>query len=180
VVGSWGQLNATYGDVLTVFDRTSSTPIFQVLDDIDEPGSIFSVDITHDGTLVSAGGKAVHAREFGNGGEVYAISTELGIADNRPAIPPQFMITETSPNPITTHLTIRFSVPRSGHVAIRAYDISGRIVAAIMDAHCEPGKHEVSWVPVKDNQDQLSSGTYFLRIEYEDEIVTRKVSLVAE
>jgi hypothetical protein len=73
VAGSWGQYGATFGDVLTVFDRNSSTPIFQLLDDIDEPGSIFSVDISKDGAFVTAGGKAVHAREFGNGGEVYAI-----------------------------------------------------------------------------------------------------------
>ncbi|UCD05730.1 MAG: T9SS type A sorting domain-containing protein [candidate division WOR-3 bacterium] len=73
VAGSWGQYNATFGDVLTVFDRNSSTPIFQLLDDIDEPGSIFSVDISKDGSFITAGGKAVHARQFGSGGEVYAI-----------------------------------------------------------------------------------------------------------
>jgi hypothetical protein len=85
VAGSWGQYNATFGDVLTVFDRSSSTPIFQLLDDIDEPGSIFSVDISKDGSFITAGGKAVHAREWGNGGEVYAIrmldplSNDVGI-----------------------------------------------------------------------------------------------------
>lgn len=73
VAGSWGMYNGTFGDVVTVFDRGSSIPIFQVLDDIDEPGSIFSVGISADGSFVTAGGKAVHAREFGNGGEVYAI-----------------------------------------------------------------------------------------------------------
>jgi hypothetical protein len=73
VAGSWGQYNSTFGDVLTVFDRSSATPVFQLLDDIDEPGSIFSVDISKDGSFITAGGKAVHAREFGNGGEVYAI-----------------------------------------------------------------------------------------------------------
>ncbi len=70
---SWGQYGGTFGDVLTVFNRSSSTPIFQLLDDIDEPGSLTSVDISKDGSFVVAGGKAVHAREFGNGGEVYAI-----------------------------------------------------------------------------------------------------------
>ncbi|MEO0094575.1 MAG: FlgD immunoglobulin-like domain containing protein [candidate division WOR-3 bacterium] len=70
---SWGQYQGTFGDVLTVFDRTSSTPIFQLLDDIDEPGSLTGVDISKDGSFVVAGGKAVHAREMGNGGEVYAI-----------------------------------------------------------------------------------------------------------
>lgn len=73
VAGSWGQYGATFGDVITVFNRGSATPIFQVLDDIDEPGSIFSVDISRDGSFITAGGKAVHAREWGNGGEVYAI-----------------------------------------------------------------------------------------------------------
>lgn len=73
VACSWGQYQGTFGDVLTVFNKSSSTPIFQLLDDIDEPGSITAVDISKDGSFVTAGGKAVHAREFGNGGEVYAI-----------------------------------------------------------------------------------------------------------
>jgi hypothetical protein len=73
VAGSWGQYNGTYGDVVTAFDRSSSTPLLQILDDIDEPGSIFSVDISKDGSFITAGGKAVHARQMGNGGEVYSI-----------------------------------------------------------------------------------------------------------
>ncbi|MGQ9664096.1 MAG: FlgD immunoglobulin-like domain containing protein [bacterium] len=73
VACSWGQYQGTFGDVLTVFNKSSATPIFQLLDDIDEPGSITAVDISKDGSFVTAGGKAVHAREFGNGGEVYAI-----------------------------------------------------------------------------------------------------------
>ena len=73
VCGSWGQYGGTYGEVLSVFDRSSSTPIFSLLDDIDEPGSIFGVAISDSGDYVGAGGKAVHAREFGNGGQVYAI-----------------------------------------------------------------------------------------------------------
>lgn len=73
VCGSWGQYGGTYGEVLSVFDRSSSTPIFSLLDDIDEPGSILSVAISDSGDYVAAGGKAVHARQMGNGGQVYAI-----------------------------------------------------------------------------------------------------------
>jgi len=82
VAGSWGQYGGTFGDVLTVFNKTSSTPIFQLLDDIDEPGSIFCVDISKDGYFVTAGGKAVHAREMGNGGEVYAIRIQDPLAND--------------------------------------------------------------------------------------------------
>jgi len=73
VCGSWGQYGGTYGEVLSVFDRSSSTPLFSLLDDVDEPGSIFSVAISDSGDYVSAGGKAVHARQMGKGGQVYAI-----------------------------------------------------------------------------------------------------------
>jgi hypothetical protein len=73
VAGSWGQYGGTFGEVLSVFERSSSTPIFALLDDIDEPGSIFAVAISDGGDYVAAGGKAVHAREMGNGGQVYAI-----------------------------------------------------------------------------------------------------------
>lgn len=72
VAGSWGQYDATSGDVFTAFDHDGGV-IFQLLDDTDEPGSIFSVDVSDDGSFATAGGKAVHARAMGNGGEVYSI-----------------------------------------------------------------------------------------------------------
>ncbi len=72
VAGSWGTYNATGGDVFTALDRTGAV-IFNLLDDIDEPGSIFSVDISDDGGFATCSGKAVHARQMGNGGEVYGI-----------------------------------------------------------------------------------------------------------
>ncbi|MCK4807500.1 MAG: hypothetical protein KAT09_07625, partial [Candidatus Aegiribacteria sp.] len=72
IVGSWGMYAGTSGDVVTVLDNTGSV-IFNLLDDIDEPGSIFSVSISENGSFATACGKAVHAREMGNGGEVYGI-----------------------------------------------------------------------------------------------------------
>ncbi len=73
IVGSWGQYDATYGDVITCFTRDTNIPIFQLLDDIDEPGSVFDVAISGSGHYAAAGGKAVHARTFGNGGMLYSI-----------------------------------------------------------------------------------------------------------
>jgi len=69
---SWGDI-ATSGDfrVLTVHNVGDTTPLVAVTRD-DEPGSLFAVDISDDGQFVTAGGKAVHAQQMGNGGEVYA------------------------------------------------------------------------------------------------------------
>ena len=73
VVASWGQYGGTFGDVLTCFIRDTDIPIFRLEDDIDEPGSLFDAAISDSGNYAVAGGKAVHAREFGNGGMVYSI-----------------------------------------------------------------------------------------------------------
>jgi WD40 repeat protein len=70
---SWGEFSTsgTY-KVLSVHDRDSAPPVFSITRD-EEPGSLFSCDISGDGQFVVAGGKAVHAQQMGNGGEVYAV-----------------------------------------------------------------------------------------------------------
>jgi uncharacterized protein YuzE len=73
IAACYGQLDGTYGDVLTCFRRDTSIPIFQLLDDIDESGSIMGVAISDSGHYAAAGGKEVHARIMGNGGMVYSI-----------------------------------------------------------------------------------------------------------
>ncbi len=73
VAGSWGQLDYTFGDVFTAFDIPTGDVIFRLLDDIDEPGTIFCTSISDDGAFAVCGGKMVHARTFGRGGQVYSI-----------------------------------------------------------------------------------------------------------
>jgi WD40 repeat protein len=83
---SWGEFSTsgTY-KVFTVQNRDSAGPIFGITRN-EERGSLFSCDISDDGQFAVCGGKAVHAYEMGNGGEVYAIiigsaaSTNVGMA----------------------------------------------------------------------------------------------------
>ncbi|MCX6641345.1 MAG: T9SS type A sorting domain-containing protein [bacterium] len=73
VAGSWGMLDATFGDVFTAFNISDGSVILNLRDDLDEPGTIFDVAISDDGHYAVCGGKSVHARTFGNGGEIYSI-----------------------------------------------------------------------------------------------------------
>ena len=70
---SWGDI-APSGDfrVFTVHNRNDTTPLVAITRD-DEPGSLFACDISADGQFATCGGKAVHAGQMGNGGEVYAV-----------------------------------------------------------------------------------------------------------
>jgi hypothetical protein len=65
VLGRWG-------------DQQNANPEAQILENgaglvgtIDTRGSVFTVDISRDGQVTVAGGKAIHANVSGNGGDVY-------------------------------------------------------------------------------------------------------------
>lgn len=70
---TWGDLAHTRPDLM-VFDTQTGNLTFDVV----TPGSFFTCDLSPDGSRVFAGGKAVHAREFGNGGRIYLCEIMLG------------------------------------------------------------------------------------------------------
>jgi hypothetical protein len=70
---TWGDMAHSRPD-LFVFDvQTGQVTYSEVT-----PGSFYSVDLSPDGKKVIAGGKGVHAREFGMGGRVYFSEINLG------------------------------------------------------------------------------------------------------
>ena len=70
---SWGDTAQTGNFyVLTVHPKNVATPIIGVTRN-QEPGSLFDCDVSGNGENITAGGKAVHAYQMGNGGEVYSL-----------------------------------------------------------------------------------------------------------
>lgn len=67
---SWGDVNNTLNDLL-VFKTSvpAAAPVFVV----NSPGSFFWCSASQNGSTVIASGKRVHARTFGNGGQVFNI-----------------------------------------------------------------------------------------------------------
>ncbi len=72
-VASYGPLNGGSPDFF-LFRRQSNVPIFE----INTSGSLFYVDMASDGSFCTTGGKAVHARIFGSGGNLYSVDCDLG------------------------------------------------------------------------------------------------------
>jgi hypothetical protein len=70
---TWGDINQAKPD-LFIFDVQTGNLAYEV----NSPGSFFTVDISHDGKRVFAGGKAVHARDFGSGGLAFLVQVDLG------------------------------------------------------------------------------------------------------
>jgi hypothetical protein len=82
------------------------------------------------------------------------------------------------PNPFNPSTTVRYDVPASGPVAVRVYDARGARVATLVEAEREAGSYATRWDGRGENRRGLSSGVYFVTVEFEGRTRTRKVVLV--
>ncbi|MBZ0265129.1 T9SS type A sorting domain-containing protein [bacterium] len=66
-----------------------------------------------------------------------------------------------------------FELPARGQVAVKVYDVDGRLVATLLEGIRSAGVYSVQF----DSSD-LSSGMYFVRSEYMNQVKTRKMLLL--
>lgn len=88
-------------------------------------------------------------------------------------VPAAFALLPSFPNPCRNAALIRFQVPDKSRVSLRVFDISGRIVAVLVDDVVEPGYHAAQL-----ETGDLSAGIYFYRLEGPGKSFTRKLVVV--
>ena len=69
------------------------------------------------------------------------------------------------PNPFQPRTTLVYDLPEAGRVSLTVYDVRGRRVATIADAHQSAGRHSVEWNGADRNGRALPSGVYMIRME---------------
>ena len=72
------------------------------------------------------------------------------------------------PNPFNPVTRVSFSLKQKGHVSMRVYDVSGRLVRVLVDDIREAGSYEVIWDGMNDCGRSTASGIYFCRMEADD------------
>ncbi len=93
-------------------------------------------------------------------------------------LPAAVALAPNFPNPFNPTTQIRFGLPTDQRVALRVYDVQGRLVATLAERSLPAGHHQVTWHGVDDNGSPVASGTYVYRLETETGVVTRKMTLV--
>jgi YD repeat-containing protein len=71
-----------------------------------------------------------------------------------------FALGPALPNPGSGPRNILFSTPARAHVTLRAYDVSGRVVATLVDGNLDAGPHNLRFFT-----DRWGNGVYFYRLE---------------
>jgi photosystem II stability/assembly factor-like uncharacterized protein len=87
--------------------------------------------------------------------------------------PNDFALEQNYPNPFNPSTTVRFSLPRSGHVALRVFNILGETVATLVNEELNRGTYSTRW-----NPRGIASGVYFYRLEVGEFVGTRKMLLL--
>jgi hypothetical protein len=90
----------------------------------------------------------------------------------QPAIPLEFSLLQSYPNPFNPSTTIVYQLPTQTHVTLNVYDILGREVAVLVDGVQTPGIKKIQF-----DATTLSSGVYFYRIKTADFTRSKKMLL---
>lgn len=89
-------------------------------------------------------------------------------------LPKGYNLYQNYPNPFNPVTTIEYSIPKTGFVTLKVYDILGKEVAALVNEQQAAGYYRVTF-PSKGN---YSSGVYFYRIQAGSFVQTKKLLLM--
>ncbi len=86
-----------------------------------------------------------------------------------PAEAPRFVneLYQAQPNPANPSATIRYTIAQKGHVSLKIFDVSGRLVRSLVDEVQEPATSpfEAVWNGLNDGGQHVGSGVFFYQID---------------
>ncbi len=82
-------------------------------------------------------------------------------------------LSQNYPNPFNANTSISYTLAEAGNVNLSVYDISGRLVATLVDGHQVSGEHTATW-----SASEFSSGVYFYKLTTADYTATKKMHLL--
>lgn len=105
-------------------------------------------------------------------------NTPSDVAHDTP-LPREFALRSVSPNPFSGSTEIHFDIPADGgRVALRVFDIHGRLVRTLANGPAAPGKQLTVWDGSDEAGHQLGVGVYLLSFEAPGRKTSKKLVLL--
>ena len=105
------------------------------------------------------------------------LSTSV-LKDVSAASPLTFNLLQNYPNPFNPATTIAYSLPQSGDVSLKIYNMLGRRIKTLVDSYQEAGQHKIIWNGFNDSGAKAASGIYFYQLLSADKKLNKKMILV--
>jgi hypothetical protein len=90
-------------------------------------------------------------------------------------LPIGYILYQNYPNPFNPSTVISYSLPISGHIRLKIFDLLGRQIATLVDEFKQAGTYNFQ---LSANKFNLSSSIYFYTIQAGNFIQTKKMSLI--
>lgn len=103
------------------------------------------------------------------GAEKQLVSNER----NHSNLPNSFVLSQNYPNPFNPTSDISFTLPQAHNVKLEVYNITGQLVATLVNDRMSAGTHTVQF-----NAQNLSSGIYIYRITAGGFVESKKMTLI--
>jgi hypothetical protein len=106
-------------------------------------------------------------------GTKQGVTVPVGVSSNTGEVPEEYSLSQNYPNPFNPVTHVQFSIPKSGNVTLKIYDMVGNLVAVYLDQYITAGIYNAeidgsSW----------ASGVYFYTLSTSDFTQTKKMTLV--
>jgi ligand-binding sensor domain-containing protein len=82
------------------------------------------------------------------------------------------------PNPAREGTWIKYSLKEAGPLNLAVYDISGKMMKTLKNEYGVAGEHELFWNVKDKNNNPLSAGIYFIRIESKNLVSSKKIIIL--
>jgi len=84
-----------------------------------------------------------------------------------------FNLGQNHPNPFNYSTTISYNLPADGSVSLKIYNIIGNEVATLVNSKQTKGSYTIQY-----NANDLTSGVYYYRLKYNDQVKSNKMFLI--
>ena len=84
-----------------------------------------------------------------------------------------FSLSEAYPNPFNPSTSFNISIPSTGYLSIKVFNISGQLVDVIASGMYSPSTYNFTW-----NANNMATGMYVINAEFEGSSISHNVSLI--
>jgi len=155
--------SAWYNGIYQIVDPTSNSSVAMSL-------GLMGTGVT---SLFYDGGYLYAANEKGSLLRVdlkKLVGNEVTNKDNKIS---GYYLAQNYPNPFNPTTKINYCIPENGLVTLKVYDISGKVVATLVNVYQNAGNYTVEF-----NAGNLSTGMYIYKLEFNNKILAKKMLLI--
>jgi hypothetical protein len=142
-------------------------------------GETQDINVTFDTVDMEVGTYGCQIVIEGNGmQQIVPVTLNVVQTANEPTLPAITKLKGNYPNPFNPETTINFSLKEAGPVELAIYNIKGQKIKTLVNETLPAQNYNIVWNGRDDNNQQVSSGVYFYRMNTSTYTSTRKMILM--